>query len=41
MAFTGILCRFTIWLYVLLLKEHLPRTQVNLERDCLEHHGER
>ena len=27
--------------YGLILKEHLPRTQKNLERDCLEHHGER
>ena len=25
----------------LLLKEHLPRTQETLERDCLEHHCER
>ena len=25
----------------LLLKEHLPRTQERLERDCLEHHCER
>ena len=24
-----------------LLKEDLPRTQENLERDCLEHHFER
>ena len=27
--------------YDLLLKEHLPRTQERLERDCLEHHCER
>ena len=27
--------------YGLLLKEHLPRTQERLERDCLEHHCER
>ena len=27
--------------YGLLLKEHLPRTQEKLERDCLEHHCKR
>ena len=27
--------------YGLLLKEHLPRTQERLERDCLDHHCER
>ena len=29
--------------YVLLLEDHLPRTQKHLrpERDCLEHHGEK
>ena len=27
--------------YGLLLKEHLPRTQESLERDCLEHNSER
>ena len=27
MAFTGMLCRFTISYYSLLLKEHVPRTQ--------------
>ena len=27
--------------YGLLLKEHLQRTQVKLEHDCLEHHCER
>ena len=26
--------------YRILLKEYLPRTQENLERDCLEHHCE-
>ena len=31
---------FTIY-YGLLLKEHLPRTQERLERDCLDHHCER
>ena len=39
MAFTGMLC-LQIY-YGLLLKEHLPRTQVKLERDCLEHYCER
>ena len=27
--------------YSLLLKEHLPRTQEKLGRDCLQHHCER
>ena len=27
--------------YGLLLKEHLPRIQENLEHDCVEHHCER
>ena len=27
--------------YGFLMKEHLPRTQESLGRDCLEHHGER
>ena len=39
MGFTGVLC-LQIY-YDLLLKEHLPRTQQKLERDCLEHHCER
>ena len=39
MDFTGVLC-LQIY-YYLLLKEHLPRTQQKLERDCLEHHCER
>ena len=39
MAFTGMLC-LQIY-YDLLLKEHLPKTQEKLERDCLEDHCER
>ena len=39
MAFTGMLCLHIY--YRLLLKEHLPRTQEKLERDCLKHHCER
>ena len=39
MAFTGMLC-LEIY-YGLLLKEHLPRTQEKLERDCLEFYCER
>ena len=39
MAFAGMLS-LQIY-YGLLLKEVLPRTQENLERDCLEHHFER
>ena len=42
MAFTGMLCRFTISYDSLLLQEHVPRTQGSqcLEHDCFEHHGE-
>ena len=42
MAFTGMLCRFTIIYYGLLLKEYLPRTQGSqcFEPDCLKHHFE-
>ena len=42
-AFTDMLCRFTISYDSLLLKEHVPRTEGSwcLERDCLDHHGER
>ena len=32
---SGMLC---LQIYYGLLKEHLPRTQEKLERDCLEHH---
>ena len=32
---SGMLC---LEIYYGLLKEHLPRTQEKLERDCLEHH---
>ena len=39
MAFTGMLS-MQIY-YGLFLKEHLPRTQEKLERDCLKHHCER
>ena len=39
MAFTG-MPSLQIY-YGLLLKEHLPRTQKKLERDCSEHHCER
>ena len=42
MAFTGMLCRFTIsYNSTLLLKESVPRAQVSqcLGRDCFEHHG--
>ena len=39
MAFTAML-RLQIF-YGLLLKEYLPRTQENLEHDCVEHHCER
>ena len=39
MAFTGMLC-LQIY-YGLLLKEHLRRTQENLERDYLGHHCKR
>ena len=36
MAFTSMLC---LQIYNgLLLKEHLPKTQERLDRDCLEHH---
>ena len=43
MAFTGMLCRFTIRCDVLLLKEHIRRTQGSycLERYCWKHHWER
>ena len=43
MAFTGMLCRFTISYDGLLLKAYVPRTSGSqcLERDCLEHHDER
>ena len=37
MAFTGMLY---FQIYCLLLKEHLPKTQEKLQRDCLEHHYE-
>ena len=33
--------RFANSLFVLLLKVPLPRTQESMDRDCLEHHGER
>ena len=32
---------YRVMYYGLLLKEHLPRTQEKLERDCLEHHCKR
>ena len=43
MAFTGMLCRFTINYVGLLLKEYVPRIQENycLKPDCLEHNGEK
>ena len=39
MVFTGMLCLLVY--YGLLMKEHLPRTQEKILRDCLEHHWER
>ena len=43
MAFTGMPHKFNMGYNGLQLKEHVPRTQGSkcLERDWLEHHGER
>ena len=39
MGFTGMLCLQIF--HGLSLKEHLPKTQEKLARDCLEHHCEK
>ena len=40
MAFTGHALQIHYQLDSLLLKKHVPKKMLILERDCLEHHGE-